>query len=85
MTLMAVSGIGAAIPFLLFLACPLMMVLMMRGMHGQGGHRGHAEAKPRSEMTLDELKDERDALNEEIGQRAEQYDHTNTRRNGVTT
>lgn len=26
-----------ALPYLLFLACPLMMVLMMRGMHQEAG------------------------------------------------
>lgn len=28
---------GALVPFVLFLACPLMMLLMMRGMHGGHG------------------------------------------------
>ena len=77
MTLMAASGIASLAPFLLVLACPLLMVFMMRGMHG-GGHAGdrhhshNASPKPADEMSLDELKAERDALNEEIGRRAEQ-------------
>jgi hypothetical protein len=54
----------------LVLACPLMMMWMMRGM--RGGHEEGVGAKSRKEMTLDELKAERDALNEEIVQRAEE-------------
>ena len=55
---------------LLVLACPLMVVLMMRG-HGHGrGHSGHlggrhggrdGELEPR-EMSADELRRRRDAL-----------------------
>ena len=56
---------------LLVLACPLMMIFMMRGMHGHGGN-AQAEPKPREQMSLDELKQERDKLNGLIGDRAEQ-------------
>jgi hypothetical protein len=47
---------------------------MMRGMHGgHGAADGYdGSPKPRDAMSLDELKAERDALNEEIGRRAEQ-------------
>jgi len=31
----------SALPYLLFLACPLMMWIMMRGMHGGHGGDGH--------------------------------------------
>ena len=74
MTVLAASGLATFIPFLFILACPLMMIFMMRGMHGghSRGRRGEAqEPKCRDEMTLDELKRERDQLNEQIAQRAE--------------
>ena len=71
MTLLAASGLAALLPFLLIVACPLMMIFMMRGMHGHGGN-APAEPKPREQMSLDELKQERDKLNGLIGDRAEQ-------------
>jgi hypothetical protein len=74
MALLGATGLAAALPFLLFLACPLMMVFMMKGMHGHGG-KTQADAKPRKRMSLDELKHARDELNEEIGDRAEQIVH----------
>lgn len=69
MSVLAASGIAGFLPLLLILACPLMMIFMMRGMHG--GHR-QGRQPSREQMTLDELKHTRDELNEEIGQRAEQ-------------
>ena len=60
---------------LLILACPLMMIFMMRGMHGHGGS-ALAAPKSREQMSLDELKRERDELNGLIGDRAEQIAHT---------
>jgi hypothetical protein len=74
MALLAASGLAAALPFLLFLACPLAMVFMMKGMHGNGG-KTQTDPKPRERMSLDELKHARDELNEEIGDRAEQIVH----------
>jgi hypothetical protein len=75
MTLLEVSGLAAFLPFILIVACPLMMIFMMRGMHGRGG-RTQADPKPRREqMSLDELKHERDELNGLIGDRAEQIVH----------
>jgi hypothetical protein len=74
MTLLAASGATALLPFLLIVACPLMMIFMMRGMHGKGGN-AQAESKPREQMSLDELKQERDKLNGLIGDRAEQIVH----------
>lgn len=62
--LLATSALAGVLPLLLVLACPLMMVFMMRGMHGG---RGPA----RETKSLDELKRDRDLLNEEIGRRAE--------------
>jgi hypothetical protein len=67
------------IPFVFILACPLMMVFMMRGMHS--GHAGHdagepVETTPRERMSIEQLKRERDELNQLIGDRAEQIAHT---------
>ena len=73
MTLLAASGLAAFLPLLLILACPLMMIFMMKGMHGG---RAQPDQKPRAQMSMDELKQERDVLNEEIGQRAEQIVHS---------
>jgi Protein of unknown function (DUF2933) len=85
MTLMiAASGIAGLLPFLLVIACPLMMIFMMKGMHGNGGH-GHGQAEPKShaQMSMDELKQARDELNDEIGQRAEQAAYSGDRRGAV--
>ena len=69
MTLIAASGLGLVLPLLLVLVCPLAMVVMMRGMHGGSSQHGHGESKPREQMTLDELKEVRDELSAEIGDR----------------
>jgi hypothetical protein len=45
---------------LIFLACPLMMIFMMRGMHG-GGH-GRSHASPKDEPSTAELRKELDEL-----------------------
>jgi hypothetical protein len=76
-TLFAASGLAAFLPIVLLLACPLIMISMMRGVHGGHGQGGHAQPdqKPRERMSLDELKQARDELNEEIGDRAEQIVH----------
>jgi hypothetical protein len=73
MTPIAAFGLAGFLSFLFVIACPLMMILMMRGMHGGRGH-GHAQAQPKSreQMSMDELKRARDELNQEIGDRAEQ-------------
>jgi Spy/CpxP family protein refolding chaperone len=70
MTLLAIPALANLLPLLFVLACALVMVFMIRGMHGGHGRDGHGgEGKTRS---LDELKHERDQLNEEIGRRAEE-------------
>jgi hypothetical protein len=57
----------------LVLACPLMMVFMMRGGHGHGGghadggHGGHDHA-PR-EASIDDLRGQRDELDRLIEER----------------
>ncbi|HLY95344.1 MAG TPA: DUF2933 domain-containing protein [Gaiellaceae bacterium] len=63
------------LPFILIVACPLAMIFMMRGMHGQGGKQQAEPKLPREEMSIDQLKHERDELNELIGARAEQIVH----------
>lgn len=76
MTLIFATGFSGLFALLFVLACPLMMLFMMRGMHGHGG-QADGEQK-----TLDELKRERDALNEQIAERAEQV--TDERRQAVS-
>ena len=52
---------------LVLLACPLMMVFMMRGGHGHGGHgQGGHTSEPAS---LDDLRRRRDELDREIAAR----------------
>jgi hypothetical protein len=62
---------------LLVLACPLMMMFMMRGGRGHGGQGGHAggshgghgqEPEPR-ETSTDDLRRQRDELDREIEHR----------------
>jgi Protein of unknown function (DUF2933) len=60
---------------LLILACPLMMIWMMRGMHG--GHGGHArrhaagrgDGHSDSNASLEELRRQREQLDREIEER----------------
>ena len=81
MTLIAASAFAGLLPLLLVLACPLMMIFMMKGMHGGHGHgHGHAEPKSREQMSMDELKQARDELNDEIGQRAGEAVYSGDRR-----
>jgi hypothetical protein len=69
MTLIFATGFPGLFALLFVLACPLMMFFMMRGMHG-GGQHSQTETKPRERMSLGELKQARDELNEEISERA---------------
>lgn len=49
------TPVQALLPFLLVLACPLMMVFMMRGMggHGHVGGHDHDAARKRDDITAD--------------------------------
>ena len=50
--------------FLLVLACPLLMWVMMRGGHGHGGH-----AHSSGPTSTDDLRQRRDELDQEIAAR----------------
>lgn len=78
MTLIFATGFPGLFALLFVLACPLMMLFMMRGMLGKGGQPHHDG----EQMTLDELKRERDALNEQITDREEKV--TDERRQAVS-
>jgi choline-glycine betaine transporter len=73
MTLLAASGLAGLLPFLLVIACPLVMIFMMKGMHrGHGQGHGHTQPKSRERMRMYHLSDARHKLTQEIGQRAEE-------------
>jgi hypothetical protein len=61
---------GQYLFFLLILACPLLMMFMMRGGHGHGGH-AHTHGSPgvAESSSLDELRGRRDDLDREIAAR----------------
>lgn len=64
---------------LLLLACPLLMMWMMRGGHGAGGHAGHGSGHDHSqaedaEPSVDELRRRRDELDRLIEERARSGD-----------
>lgn len=64
---------GQYLFLLLLLACPLMMVFMMRGMHG--GHGGtHKQDEPQG--SLEELRRQRDDLDRQIEQRETEAEQT---------
>jgi hypothetical protein len=67
---------GQYLLFLLILACPLMMVFMMRGGHGHGGH-AHGSSGAQESSSLDELHRRRDELDQEIAAREDlkEVDH----------
>lgn len=56
----------ALLPLLLLLACPLMMVFMMRGMHGHGAHPDSGSADSQKGMSSGELHSLRDRLEAQI-------------------
>lgn len=59
--------LGAALPLLLFAACPLSMVLMMRAMSGSGGQcqTGKATGGAEHDVDVRRLKEEIDRLRAE--------------------
>lgn len=52
------------LPFLLILACPLMMIFMMRGMHG--GSHDQAASERRDDMSAAELRQLRDEIDQRL-------------------
>jgi hypothetical protein len=64
----------AFLPYLFILICPLMMLFMMRGMHGQRSHDArdqgafdeHGRLRQGQSLTL--LADERDRLEEQLAE-----------------
>jgi hypothetical protein len=79
-----IASVSSAFWLLLVLACPLMMIFMMRGMghgHGQsnakGGHAGchgghHGEDETAERPTLDELRARLDDLETQIRAREDE-------------
>ena len=47
----------ALLPFLFILICPLMMLFMMRGMHGRGAHAADQHPGPGQESVLEGRED----------------------------
>jgi len=79
--------LGTLLILLLLLACPLMMVWMMRGHGGHGGHASHGAGHGHihgaaDEMSgtgsLDELRRRRDELDAEIAQLEQEETETKT-------
>jgi len=57
----------------LLLACPLMMLLMHRGHRGKGSeHPQHGARRQDGEVPLDELREQREAIDAEIARREEE-------------
>jgi hypothetical protein len=54
------------LPILLLLLCPLMMIFMMRGMHGRGESHGHGEDTERDQASVSRRRDERAALEKRV-------------------
>jgi hypothetical protein len=72
--------LAAALPVLLLAACPLSMLLMMRGMQGQEGSHLAAEGRrsriaPSPEVRLAELKAEQQAIDREIASLEQPSEH----------
>ena len=59
---------GQYLFLVLILACPVMMMFMMRGGHGHGGHGAHTGHEPATN-SLDDLKRRRSTLDDEIASR----------------
>jgi hypothetical protein len=70
---MIATTVSTGFLLLLVLACPLMMLFMMRGGHGHGGgHHGHASGGDEHQApapSTDELRHRRYELDREIAER----------------
>ena len=69
---------GQYLFLLLILACPVMMMFMMRGGHGHGGDKNaHGTNEAQEPSSLDELRRRREELDGEIARREglEEVDH----------
>jgi TolA-binding protein len=68
------------LPFVFILICPLMMLFMMRGMHGQGAHPAEkGTTDPQSiggsgDDQIAELREQRDQLETRVGELEAQLD-----------
>jgi len=80
------------LPFLLILVCPLMMIFMMRGMHG-GAHKVDGDHQPSSgahdapadQMSPAELRELRDDIDRRLGaldERIRGVEETSQQRSG---
>jgi Protein of unknown function (DUF2933) len=71
------------LPLLLLVACPLMMVFMMRGMHGGGHQKAHADHSSSEEqlsaVELRALRAELDARLQELNDRVHAIEATEGR------
>ena len=75
--LVAAPGLALSLlPFVLLAACPLSMMLMMRGGHGHAGHQAQEHPMPQSkeslELRLQALAEEQRRLQDEIGKLEDQ-------------
>lgn len=61
--------------WLLFLLCPLMMIVMMSGlMNHKPGHQEHSEDMDRFRRENDELKDELSSIKEKLNEKYHKTD-----------
>ena len=67
------------LPFLLILVCPLMMIFMMRGMHG-GGHQNKTDTHEMDAAELRRLRDEIDTRLQALDERLQDVEGTKERR-----
>ena len=54
--LVAGTSVRSLLPLLFVLACPLMMVFMMRGMRGGNAHNQHATEQPEDDRHRDTVR-----------------------------
>jgi hypothetical protein len=63
------------LPFLLILACPVMMIFMMRGMHG-GGHQNKTDTHEMDAAELRRLRDDIDTRLQALDERLQDVEET---------